>query len=141
MSVGTKNTVIPGCGMHHLALQTRDWEESLRLYRDVLGMEFVTEFGSPDRPIVLLDMGDGSCMELFAPTADAPAGGSPGAQELVTHISFATTDARGALERVRQAGFEVTGEARDAQVGTIAATVAFFKGPNGEIIELFEDRG
>ena len=39
MPVGDKNAVIAGCGMHHVAVQTRDWEASLRLYRDVLGME------------------------------------------------------------------------------------------------------
>ena len=70
MPVGTKNVIIKGCGMHHIAIQAQDWEESLRLYRDVLGMELAAEFGSPERKIVLLDMGDGSHVELFAPTAD-----------------------------------------------------------------------
>ena len=72
MAVGTKNSVIQGCGAHHIAVQTRDWEVSLRFYRDVLGMEVIAEFGSPDRKIVLLDMGDGSHMELFQPTAASP---------------------------------------------------------------------
>ena len=39
MPVGDKNAVIAVCGMHHVAVQTRDWEASLRLYRDVLAME------------------------------------------------------------------------------------------------------
>jgi len=126
--------------MHHIALQTRDWEESLRLYRDVLGMDLVTEFGSPERPIVLLDMGDGSCMELFAPRIDRPAPDGPMADDLVTHISLATTDARASVQSVREAGYEVTMEPRDVQVGSIPATVAFFKGPSGEVIEFFEVR-
>ena len=46
MAVGTKNRVIKGCGAHHIAVHTRDWEDSLRLYRDVLGMEIVAEFGA-----------------------------------------------------------------------------------------------
>jgi hypothetical protein len=79
-------------------------------------------------------------MELFSPSADTPAIDSPIVNDPVTHLSFATTDARAALERARQAGFEVTGEARDAQVGSIPATVAFIQGPNGEIIEFFEVR-
>ena len=54
MAIGTKNKVIKGCGAHHIAVHTRDWEDSLRLYRDVLGMEIVAEFG----PIYL--MGDQS---------------------------------------------------------------------------------
>ena len=43
MAIGTKNKVIKGCGAHHIAVHTRDWEDSLRLYRDVLGMEIVAE--------------------------------------------------------------------------------------------------
>ena len=140
MPVGTKNRLIPGCGMHHIALQTRDWEESLRLYRDVLGMELVATFGSPERQVVLLDLGDGSHTELFPPTADTPTPDSPVVNDPVTHISFATTDARAAIERAREAGFEVTTEPRDVQVGIIPATIAFFNGPNGERIELFELR-
>ena len=69
MPIGTTNRQIPGCGTHHIALQTRDWEASLRLYRDVLGMQIVAEFGPPERRILLLDIGDGSHMELFAPHA------------------------------------------------------------------------
>jgi catechol 2,3-dioxygenase-like lactoylglutathione lyase family enzyme len=111
MPVGTKNSTIPGCGTHHIALQTRDWEGSLRLYR-----------------------------ELFPPKADTPTVDSPVVNDPVTHLSFATTDARAALEHVRQAGYEITGEPRDVQLGTISATTAFFGGPNGERIEFFEVR-
>ena len=77
MAVGTKNSVIQGCGAHHIAVQTRDWDTSLTFYKDVLGMEVIAEFGSPERKIVLLDMGDGSHMELFQPTASSPASGAP----------------------------------------------------------------
>ena len=72
MSIGDKNAVIAGCGMHHVAVQARDWEASLRLYRDVLGMEPIAEFGAPERKIVLLDTGDGSYMELFARRPNPP---------------------------------------------------------------------
>ena len=53
MPVGNKNAIIAGCGMHHVAVQTRDWETSLSFYRDVLGMEVIAEFGSPERKIAL----------------------------------------------------------------------------------------
>jgi glyoxylase I family protein len=136
MPIGTTNRLIPGCGAHHIALQTRDWEASLRLYRDVLGMQIVAEFGTPERRILLLDLGDGSHMELFAPqptTVDQP----PTANVL-THIALATTDTRQATELVRQAGYPITVEPKDVQLGPIAATIAFFTGPNGETIEFFQ---
>jgi hypothetical protein len=40
MPIGTTNQKIPGCGSHHIAVQTRDWKASLRFYRDVLGMPY-----------------------------------------------------------------------------------------------------
>ena len=136
MPIGTTNRQIPGCGAHHIALQTRDWEASLRLYRDVLGMQIVAEFGTPERRILLLDMGDGSHMELFAPlpdTADQSA-----VAELIPHIALATTDTRKATELVRQAGYTIKTEPKDMQLGPLSVTLAFFIGPNGETIEFFQ---
>jgi len=140
MPVGTKNSVIEGCGLHHIAVQTRDLEVSLRFYRDVLGMKVVMEAGLPEGKIVLLDMGDGSCVELFAPTADSPAASSPAANDPITHIALTTADARTAVERVRQAGYEITVEPRSSGLGDLKAVIAFSKGPNGEVIEFWQPR-
>ena len=138
MPVGTKNSVIQGCGTHHIAVYTRDWDASLKLYRDVLGMEIVAEFGSPERKIVLLDMGDGSHMELFQPTARSAKVGDPAPNDPVNHFALATTDARAATEHVRKAGYEITLEPRDVNLGKINVTISFFKGPSGEVIEFFQ---
>lgn len=136
MPTGTTNRQIPGCGTHHIALQTRDWDASLRLYRDVLGMQIVAEFGPSERRILLLDIGDGSHMELFAPLPAAA--DQPPVANVLTHIALATTDTRQATEHVRQAGYTITVEPKDVQLGSIAATIAFFTGPNGETIEFFQ---
>ena len=136
MSRESTNPMIPGCGTHHLAVQTQDLDVSLRLYRDVLGMPVVAEFGPPERRILLLAIGDGSHIELFAPPPGftAPADGAfP-----LTHIALSTSDARAATERVRAAGYTITTEPKDMQLDTIKATIAFFKGPDGEVIEFFQ---
>jgi glyoxylase I family protein len=138
MPIGTKNAMIAGCGMHHVAVQTRDWESALQLYRDVLGMQIVAEFGTPERKILLLDMGDGSHMELFQPTATSPQVGSLAANDPVIHFALATTDTRASLEKVRKAGYAVTVEPKEVNLGGLKATIAFFKGPNGEVIEFFQ---
>jgi glyoxylase I family protein len=137
MPIGNTNTQIPGCGTHHLAVQTRDWDASLHLYRDVLGMPIVAQFGTPERPTLLLDIGDGSHMELFAPLPAAPANDHPDDHPL-RHIAFTTTDARHAVELVRQAGYKITVEPKDVQLGPLHVTLAFFIGPNGETIEFFQ---
>ena len=141
MPVGTKNSIIKGCGAHHIAVQTRDWEASIRLYQEVLGMEIAAQWEAsspPGRKIALLDMGDGSHMELFGPLETTPAPGSPAPNDPITHIALATTDARGAIEHVRQAGYEVTVEPKDIQLGALQVTIAFFRGPSGESIEFFQ---
>lgn len=139
MPVGSKNHEIPGCGTHHVAVQTRDWDASLQLYRDVLGMKSVAVFGPEDRRIMLLDTGDGSHIELFQPTDETPAPGSTSPNDPVTHIALATTDARTAIEHVRSHGYEVTVEPKDVNLGGLDVTVAFFKGPSGEVVEFFQE--
>ncbi len=138
MSVGNKNAIIAGCGTHHIAVQTRDWEASMRFYRDVLGMEVVAEFGSAERKIVLLDIGDGSHMELFGPTAESPAEGADSPNDPVTHFALAVADTRAATEHVRAAGYEITVEPKDLELGAMKVTIAFFVGPCGEVVEFFQ---
>ena len=67
MPIGKTNKIIAGSGVHHIAIQARDWDASLKLYCDVLGMPVVAKFGPPERKIWLLDIGDGSHIELFQP--------------------------------------------------------------------------
>jgi glyoxylase I family protein len=136
----THNNVVKTCGLHHVTIQTRDWEESLRLYQEVLGMRVVVEFGPEDARMMLLDVGDGSHIELIAPKADTPPVGSPAQSDPLVHLALATPDAAAAIEPVRAAGYEVTVEPKDVTLAGLDATVAFFKGPNGEVIEFFQAR-
>ena len=138
MPVGTKNKRIPGCGAHHISIQTRDLTKSLQVYRDVLGMEVAAEFGSPERPVVLLDMGDGSHIELVGGTSASQVADPRSPQDPILHFALATTNTRLAIERVRESGCEVTVEPRDVDLKGLSATIAFFKGPNGEEIEFFQ---
>jgi glyoxylase I family protein len=140
MSSASRNTVAKTCGVHHITIQTRDWEASLRLYLEVLGMQVAAEWGPENRRMMLIDVGDGSHLELIAPTANSPTVGSPAANDPLVHIALATADAAASIEPVRRAGFEVTMEPKDVVLGDLSATVAFFKGPNDEVIEFFQTR-
>ena len=139
MPTGTKNKIIPGCGAHHISLQTSDLAASLHLYQEVLGMEIVAEFGSPERPVVLLDMGDGSHMELVGIKSESTSDPiTSDSRHPVQHFALATTDTKAAVERVRQAGYEVTVEPREVNLKGLEVTIAFFVGPSGEAIEFFQ---
>jgi len=138
MPIGTQNPAIPGCGFHHISIMTRDFETSLAFYRDVLGMRVHFTWDSAGRPFGLLDAGDGAYIELQGPkpdsNVDVPA--IP-----LAHFALATTDARAAIEKVRAAGYAVTVEPKDVNLGgTLPVTVAFFTGPSGESVEFFQER-
>lgn len=139
MPVGTLNTIIPGCGMHHISIQTKDWDASLRLYRDVLGMKEVATFGSTEVPIMLLDMGDGSHVELIAPRTDSSSVEQSTAGCPILHFAIATTDTRAAIDHVRAAGYKITSAPRTVELSGMQVTYGFFKGPNGEEIEFFQN--
>lgn len=137
MPVGNKNEKIAGLGTHHIALQTSDFAASLQFYTEVMGMELAAEFEGDGRRIILLDIGDGSHLELFAPKA----GTSPGRDAenaVLFHFALATTDIVGALERVRNAGMEITTDLTTVALGPLNVTLAFFTGPGGEVVELFQ---
>jgi catechol 2,3-dioxygenase-like lactoylglutathione lyase family enzyme len=101
-------------------------------------MPVVAQFGSPERKIWLLDIGDGSHIELFQPQAGTPAPGSPAANDPTLHIALTTTDTRAATEIVRAAGYKITVEPKSVRLDTLDVVISFFEGPNGEIIEFFQ---
>ena len=56
----------------------------------------------------------------------------------VFHFALAVDDTRAAVEHVRTAGYEITVEPIDVNLGGLDVTLAFFLGPNGESIEFFQ---
>lgn len=136
MPIGSSNQAIAGLGCHHIAIQTRDWDVSQKFYTQVMGMEKIVEFIGGGRRIALLDIGDGSHLELFEPAAELAE--ATAANDTVTHFALTTTDISAALERVRAAGMEITREPSAVNLGGLNVTIAFFTGPNGEVIEFFQ---
>jgi glyoxylase I family protein len=137
MPLGKSNQIMAGLGSHHVALQTVDYEAAIAFYTEVMGMQKSVEFSVDGRRVALLDIGDGSHLELFEPLPDAPALADVGDGRFF-HFALATSDITAALERVRAAGMEITTESKDAQLGPLDVTIAFFKGPSGEVVELFQ---
>ena len=137
MPLGTQNQTIAGLGCHHIAVQTQDYEASVAFYTDVMGMSEVVEFSAGGRRITLLDIGDGSHLELFEPLPGAkPSGDVEG--NVVFHFALTTSDIEAALERVRAAGMEITVELKTVDLGALNVSLAFFKGPGGEVVEFFQ---
>ncbi|MCY3833543.1 MAG: VOC family protein [Chloroflexi bacterium] len=137
MPIGDKNQVVAGLGTHHIAIQTTDYEASLAFYTEVMGMTQVVGFENQGRRALILDIGDGSHMELFEPIPGTqPSNDATG--NVVFHFALQTTDIESALERVRAAGMEITVELTTVQMGPLNITLAFFKGPSGEVVEFIQ---
>jgi glyoxylase I family protein len=133
------NSKIGGGGFHHVAIKVRDFDATLKFYVAGLGFTEALTWGEGDSRGALLDSGDGNYMEVFA-------GGS---QQLkpdgaIIHIAFRTDDVDAAIEVARAAGAEITVEPKDGAFSTNPPTpirIAFFKGPDGEVIEFFQSTG
>jgi glyoxylase I family protein len=133
------NSTVPGCGFHHIAIRTADWDRSLRFWQEGMGFHLAVQWGEAPRRACMLDTGDGNYLEIFERDprpADAPS------EAAILHFCFRTDDCSAALERARAAGAEVTKEPTDLAVfgePRIPVRIAFFKGPDGEICELFQN--
>jgi glyoxylase I family protein len=134
----SKNRIIQGAGVHHIAVRARDWEQSRQFYEELLGMPYVTTIETPTEKFVFFDIGNGSYIELFHPNASTPAPGSPSANDPVTHFALTTTNLNEVIERVRAANYKITIEPSNVMVDKWDIVFAFFEGPNGESIELFQ---
>lgn len=137
MPIGTTNQKIAGLGTHHIAVQTQDYTASIAFYTEVMGMVQTAEFSAGGRRICLLDIGDGSHLELFEPVPGTTPGGDADGNVLF-HFALATSDIEAALERVREAGMEITVELKTVDLGPLNVSIAFFKGPGGEVVEFFQ---
>jgi glyoxylase I family protein len=130
------NKKIKGCGFHHISMHVRDLDKSIKFY-SALGFNVRYSWGVSPKKTVLMDTGDGNYFEMSQgdPEAEYPEG-------VFRHLALRVDDVKAALELARNAGAEVTVEARDVALSSeppIPIRIAFFKGPDGELIELFQN--
>ena len=132
-----KNEVIKGCGFHHVSMKVRDLDTSIKFFTEGLGFVERLSWGQAPQRTVLLDTGDENYFEI-----------SQGNPEQVNedgvfqHIALRTDDCEAAIEAAREAGAVVTLETKDVTISAeppLQLRIAFFKGPDGEVIELFQD--
>lgn len=126
-------------GIHHGALKCRGEEEFQRtvaFYRDVLGLTVARTWGQGTDAGAMLDTGNG-LLEIFANGTNAPGQGA------VRHLALATDDVDDCVAAVKAAGMTVLVEPKEIVIPSripYPARIAFFYGPVGEQIELFQER-
>lgn len=127
------NAKIGGGGFHHIAIRVFDFDKTVAFYTEILGFTERVRWGEGDKRAIMLDTGDGNYLEVFA-------GGKEGQKDegAFLHLALRSDRVTEAVELARAAGMEVTVEPKDVELGGIPVRIAFFKGPDGEIIELFQ---
>ena len=132
-----RNKKIKGCGFHHVSIKVRDLDESIRFYTKGLGFIHRFSWGQDPKRTVLLDTGEGNYFELSQGDPDQNYGDG-----IFRHFALRVDDCDAAIEVARTAGAEVTVEPKDiikAGDPSLQFRIAFFKGPDGEMIELFQN--
>jgi len=130
------NEKIPGAGSHHLAISSADFDKSYKFYVEGLGMKPVAVWGENEGRAALLDIGDGSHVEIFA-------NGTPNEQvnEKIVHFAFKTTDPDTAFKNALSAGAREKMPPTTAEIPAdkpIPVRIAFVFGPDNEVLEFFK---
>lgn len=139
--------------LHHVALRTDRFDESVAFYRDGLGLTPVYQFstGAGKRALILRCGEDANSghVEMFErdEDEDVPAEGR------LLHLALATPDVDAMYDKALAAGASSRMEPKDAEhVNALPAheqpagaerftpRLAFVTGPSGEIIEFFRDQ-
>ena len=129
------NKNVKGCGFHHLSMKVKDLEKSVEFYTSLGFVERVS-WGEAPKRTVLLDTGDHNYFEISQGDPTRSTG------RAFSNISLRVDDCEAALATARKTGAEVTVETRDVTLKSsipIQIRIAFFKGPDGELVELFQN--
>lgn len=128
-------------GFHHVCVKTRDWEQTMRFYGDVLGCtEKVAWRKAPERAAMLEIPGAGAYVEVFEDLKYE--GASNGA---VLHFALRTNQPDELAAKVRAFGAKITVEPKNVTIpnttalGPVPIRIFFCEGPNGEIVEFFQN--
>lgn len=130
-------------GLHHTSLRVPNMEKSLQFYRETLGLTLKTAFILDDMRFAMLETGNGVYLELVEVKQPVR---PVGEGEVFWHVALRTTDLDKAMAAVEQAGCTIVVPIRplplrnDLTGQSWSIRVGFFRGPNGELIELIEDK-
>ena len=126
--------------MHHVSIQTRDWDASLAFYGEVLGLPRTSNACLANgKQLVLFGSPASTRVELVSPPPGEPPPMPEGGKPAIAHLAFEVEDLTAVLERIRSHGLRVLVEPTRIDTEGLHATIAFFEGPNGESIELITD--
>jgi glyoxylase I family protein len=125
-------------GFHHTAIRSTRFDDVVAFYTAALGLRIKITWGEAPRRAAMIDAGDGNYVEVFERSEPASE-----AESALMHFALRTDDCAAMTEKARAAGAEITMEPKEVNIessaGQIPVKISFFKGPAGEVVELFEN--
>ena len=140
-------------GIHHTAISTGNLERALAFYRDLLGLDQVSDGGWPagleiadkitglkdsSARLVMLTAGN-AMIEIFEYQSPPPKQGDPNrpvCDHGITHICLNVTDIDAEYERLKAAGMVFHCPPQD--LGP-ASRVTYGRDPDGNVLELLQE--
>ena len=125
-------------GIHHVCIKCRmDQVKKVKeFYTEVLGLPVVRSWGEPELAGFVFDSGAGLIEVFTNAQEDLPQGS-------IRHFAFATSDVDQCVKAVREAGYAITVEPKNATHATTPpapSRVAVCIGPVGEEIEFYQEK-
>lgn len=118
--------------LHHAGVHVASLERSIAFYQTVFGLRLAERLSLGAEQLAFLEVGS-SRVELIA---DGTAGRATG---VVDHVAFEVEDLDDWVSRLRQHGVRLLDEA-PIEVPALGARILFCLGPDGERIELLDQR-
>jgi lactoylglutathione lyase len=119
--------------VEHIGIQVRDLDRSIGFYTQVLGLTLRSRIRlNPTTELAFLPVGD-SEIELVCAQAEY----TYAREGIVNHLAFHVDDVADILDRLRRNQVELIHE-QPRFVEPLSTRIAFFRGPDGEKLELFE---
>ena len=125
-------------GLEHAGMTCSDLDRTLAFYCGLLGLTLALRKTAPNGEVVFLDTGAGM-LEIGCPVADITRSRDvPPHEAGIRHITFAFDNVDAMVARLNVAGIEAIEGPRPAFFNEMLKRVAFFRDPDGIIVELIE---
>ncbi|MDY8022585.1 VOC family protein [Paenibacillus polymyxa] len=138
-------------GLAHVAIQARDYQETIAFYTEVLGFKRGHHWSLPSFQIqeasMLISPDQRTCLEIFDNDAVIPAQGKKAASEqdiahgALLHLAFYVDNVDEIYQKALAHGARTFVEPKQLTLGEppLVVTNALVHSPNGEVIEFIED--